>query len=178
MNLLMSAIRLAKPEDATDIVSLVNSAYRGQSSRQGWTTEADLLDGQRTDESAILGIIEDANSELLIYVNEMGRIQGCVQLERHGEKKAYLGMLTVQPLLQNSGLGKLMLNAAEDFVRTKWKLMTIEMTVISLRKELIEWYQRRGYALQNETRAFPCSNPRFGIPKRADLVFVVLKKNL
>lgn len=162
----------ATAKDAAELNVLVNSAYRGDSSRQGWTTEADLLDGTRTDAAAIEEIINKPDYTILKYV-EAGKILGCVEL--HNENgKLYLGMLTVRPHLQGKGIGKDLLKAAEA-VAEKQKCKSIFMTVISVRKELIDWYVRHGYRDTGERKPFAFNDPRFGQPKK-QLEFMVLEK--
>ena len=132
-------ITSAKIEDATALTLLINSAYRGETSKKGWTTEATILEGSRTNETEILEIIKDSNQTLLKFAEDK-TILGCVLLIEK-ESKLYLGMLTVSPELQNSGIGKKLLAAAEDHAN-KLGLKRIVMNVISIRKELIEWYKR------------------------------------
>jgi len=158
--------------DAFELDILVNSAYRGDSSRKGWTTEADLLDGTRTDATAIEEIIRTPGFTLLKYVED-GKILGCVELRKEKEK-LYLGMLTVQPDLQGKGLGKKLLKAAEAEAKRQ-SCSSIFMTVISERKTLIDWYIRHGYSNTGERKPFAFSDPRFGQPKK-QLEFVVLEK--
>ena len=167
-------ITKATLEDVLELDKLVNSAYRGDSSRQGWTTEADLLDGTRTDAAAIAELIQNPEITILKYVNE-NEIQGCVEL-RNEHGKLYLGMLTVQPPLQGKGIGKELLIAAEEEAK-KQKCASIFMTVISIRQELINWYNRHGYQLTCERKPFAFNDPRFGQPKMK-LEFVVLEKKL
>jgi ribosomal protein S18 acetylase RimI-like enzyme len=172
--------RVARTGDARALVALVNSAYRGDSSRAGWTTEADLLGGQRTDEDALIEFIgrgETMGDRAMLVHERDGHLIACVQLERRGQG-AYLGMLTIMPTLQSSGLGKALLASAEEFVVDSWKASKIIMTVIEQRSELIAWYERRGYSRTGETAAFPYGDVRFGEPKRPDLRFVVLSKQL
>lgn len=172
--------RPATPEDAAPLVTLVNSAYRGESSRAGWTTEADLLGGQRTDVAALAAFIDRGHREgdrVMLLHEAQGRRLACVQLERRGDD-AYLGMLTIEPSRQTAGLGKAMLTAAESFVRTHWQSPRMIMTVIEQRLELIAWYERRGYSRTGETAPFPYGDARFGEPKRPDLRFVILAKRL
>ena len=174
----MIRVRLARLEDAPSIVALVNSAYRGDSSRAGWTTEADLLGGQRTDEAAIRDFIAGAPQQrMLVHEHADGALHACVQLQNRGDY-AYLGMLTIRPTLQAAGLGRELLAAAEHDVRTHWGISRMVMTVIEQRGELIAWYERRGYARTGETAEFPYGDPRFGEPKRPDLRFAVLAKDL
>jgi ribosomal protein S18 acetylase RimI-like enzyme len=164
----------ASVEDAHELDILVNSAYRGDSSRQGWTTEADLLDGTRTDAAAIAELIQTPGTTILKYVEE-NKIIGCVEL-RNQNGKLYLGMLTVRPHLQGRGIGKELLKTAEAEAE-KQKCKSIFMTVISIRKELLDWYIRHGYQLTGERKPFAFNDPRFGQPKM-NLEFVVLEKKL
>jgi ribosomal protein S18 acetylase RimI-like enzyme len=167
-------ITTATPQDAVELDALVNSAYRGESSRKGWTTEADILDGTRTDAAAIAELIQTPGTILLKYV-EGKEILGCVELRnQHG--KLYLGMLTVKPNLQGKGIGKKLLIAAEEQA-TKQNCQAVYMTVISVRKELIDWYLRHGYQLTGEKKPFAFNDPRFGQPKQP-LEFIVLEKKL
>jgi ribosomal protein S18 acetylase RimI-like enzyme len=173
MNIDISISKVTRT-DIPELVSLVNSAYRGDSSKKGWTTEADLLDGVRTDPNTLLEQLNQPEQTILKAVDDSHKILGCVSLLEKKDK-LYLGMLTVQPDIQASGIGKKLLQAAEDYAKIK-NIYCIEMTVISVRQELIAWYQRRGYLLTGEKRAFP-SDPKFGI-KKQDLEFVVLEKHL
>jgi ribosomal protein S18 acetylase RimI-like enzyme len=162
----------ATVEDAGALDELVNSAYRGDTSRQGWTTEADLLDGTRTDAAAIADIIRLPGHSILKYVED-GNILGCVEVHKDGNK-LYLGMLTVRPYLQGKGIGKILLKAVEDEGKQRG-CESIYMTVISIRKELIDWYIRHGYRSTGEKKPFAFNDPRFGQPKHK-LEFVVLEK--
>ena len=164
----------AKIEDAPILSNLVNSAYRGDSSRQGWTTEADLLDGTRTDAKAIEYLMGRPGTTILKYVDN-ATILGCVELDRKGDQ-LYLGMLTVQPDLQGRGIGKELLKAAEIEAR-RHKCTGILMTVISIRRELIAWYIRHGYIDTGHRKPFEVPDSRWGIPKMK-LEFVVLEKKL
>ena len=171
---------MARLDHVAGLVQLVNSAYRGDSSRAGWTTEADLLDGQRTDAAALQEFIDAgqrAGDRAMLLLEDAAGPAACVQLEQQGDK-AYLGMLTIRPTLQAGGLGRALLAAAERHVREHWQARAVVMTVIEQRPELIAWYQRRGYAPTGEFGAFPYGDARFGEPRRPDLRFVVLQKPL
>ncbi len=175
----MPSFRPATPIDIPALHALIESAYRGDSARAGWTHEADLLDGQRTDAEELREIIADPAQRILLAERD-GALVGCVCVaEKRGDGgvTGYLGMLTVRPALQSAGLGRRLIAAAEDTARG-FGARTMEMTVIAGRGELIAWYERRGYALTGETRPFPMDDTRFGLPKRRDLVFVVLGKGL
>jgi ribosomal protein S18 acetylase RimI-like enzyme len=160
--------------DAPALNQLVNSAYRGDTSRQGWTTEADLLDGTRIDEAAMRDLIEKPGTVILTY-REAGELLGCVEL-RFQEGKLYLGMLSVKPDTQGTGIGKKLMQAAEDYAAQQ-NINAIVMTVISVRKELIDWYIRHGYQLTGERKPFIVPDTRWGVPKK-QLEFVVLEKKL
>ena len=164
----------ASQQDAAALSLLVNSAYRGESSRQGWTTEADLLDGTRTDADVLKGIMARPGTVILKYI-ENGQLLACVELQQTGAAM-YLGMLTVQPGLQGRGIGKRLLFAAEDVARQQ-QCSKMYMTVISVRAELIAWYVRHGYTDTGERKPFHFDDPRFGQPKR-ELEFMVLEKQL
>lgn len=163
--------------DLAAVHALIESAYRGDSARAGWTHEADLLDGQRTDLTELEGMLADENKQLLVLRNgEM--LVACVALTDIGDGLSYLGMLTVHPERQAGGVGRLMLAAAEEHAATRFAAATVEMTVIAQRQELIAWYIRRGYRVTGERRPFPHGNDRFGLPRTNDLEFVVLEKRL
>lgn len=170
-------LKKAAPESSQEITLLVNSAYRGESSKAGWTTEADLLGGQRSDEDSINELIQRKDSIILTHVNKKNEMIACVHIEKKNDQTTYLGMLTVKPTLQAKGLGKILLKEAEDYSRNYFKSSKIVMTVIHLRSELIGWYERRGYKKTGETRVFPMNDPRFGLPKK-ELFFIVLEKTL
>lgn len=171
------AFRRAGKADAEAIATLVNSAYRGDSSRAGWTTEADLLGGQRTDAEEIAQLVARDGSALLLYLSA-GEFVGSVHVERVDDATAYLGMLVIRPVLQGHGLGRSLMEEAERFARAEWGVARMQMQVITLRPELIAWYERRAYLRTGEIRPFPATDPRFGLPKVAGLQFEVLEKSL
>ncbi|MEU0631778.1 GNAT family N-acetyltransferase [Streptomyces sp. NPDC005989] len=168
--------RDAADADVPALVTLIESAYRGDSSRSGWTTEADILQGQRTDPDGVRQVLEAPGSRLLV-VERDGGIVACCQLEHRGDA-AYFGMFAVRPGLQGAGLGKVIIAEAERTVRERWGVSEMHMTVISVREELIAWYERRGYRRTGELSPFPYGDERFGIPQRDDLAFELLVKDL
>lgn len=168
------SFRDAGTQDVDGVVALVESAFRGEASRAGWTTEADLLDGQRTDAQEIQSII--AKPDARIRLAWLGsELVGCVRVERRGPA-GYIGMVTVSPTQQAVGLGSAILAEAERIVAKDLRLGTARMTVISIRTELVGWYERRGWARTGEREPFPHGDPRFGLPRRPDLEFEVLSK--
>ena len=168
--------RAATPADLDAIVALVTSAYRGDVSRQGWTTEADLLDGQRIDPDVLARDIGRARSRILV-AERGGEMLACAHVAEE-DGAGYFGMFSVRPDLQGGGVGKAMLAEAERIAREEWQLPTMRMTVIDIRDELIAFYERRGYARTGIKKPFPYGDERYGIPKREDLRFEILEKPL
>jgi GNAT superfamily N-acetyltransferase len=170
-------IRAAVLTDLDRLLTLIHGAYRGDSARRGWTHEADLLDGQRTDSEALLEALKSP-AERILVAQAGDRLLGCVQVSDRSGGTAYVGLLSVDPEVQALSLGKQLLAAAEQIAAAEFAANRVEMTVICQRSELIAYYQRRGYALTGEERPFPSADPRFGRPRRDDLNFVVMMKTL
>lgn len=168
--------RAATVDDIPALVQLVTSAYRGDASRAGWTTEADFLDGNRIDAEVLRADIQRPRSRVLI-AERAGDMLACAHVAET-DGSGYFGMFSVQPGLQGRGIGHAVLLEAERVARADWGLPTMRMTVIDLRDELIAWYQRRGYRRTGTLKPFPYGDARFGIPKRDDLRFEVLEKSL
>ena len=169
--------RPATLSDVPALRRLIESAYRGDSARTGWTHEADLLDGPRTSDTELAGIIADPDQVMLLAV-ATGDTVACVRLMRQADGSTYLGMLTVSPARQAGGLGRRLLAAAEAEAVARFHAPRMEMTVISTRVELITWYERRGYALTGERRPFPLEAEDFGDLPPQSLEFVVMAKPL
>lgn len=156
--------------DVPALRGLVESAYRGDSARAGWTHEADLLSDARTDDASLLALVDKPDERLLLFWQE-GHLAGCAQITRESAEYAYFGMFAVDPVRQNGGLGKQILHLAEAEARRYFGVRLMEMTVISQRAELIAYYERRGYRVTGETRPFP-------VKLDPPLHFVVLEKSL
>ena len=170
-------VRVATQRDISAIHALVEAAYRGDSAKRGWTHEADLLGGQRTDTDELAGLIAAAGSAILLAEAD-GRVLGCVHVTARPGALAYLGLLSVHPDAQAGGLGRRLIDAAEHHAATMFGAEIMEMTVIQQRPELIAWYERRGYRRTGEQRPFPLDDPRCGIPITRELAFVVLAKRI
>lgn len=175
-NLSSTTFRAASAADVDAIVALVESAYRGDSGRRGWTTESDLLDGQRTDVENVSELMGKPDN-IVLLAEDGGVLKACCHIERQGDA-GYFGMFAVNPDLQGGGLGNALLAEAERIARDEWRCGAMQMTVIVQRDELIAWYERRGYRRTGEYRPFPYGQARFGIPKRDDLRFELLIKSL
>src|ERR1043166_6031318 len=135
------------------VADLVNAAYRGG---EGWTHEADYLLGERTNAAALRAeLAAQQGARLLVWRDaDGGPMLGCVWLEPAEASVWYLGLLTVRPDLQERRLGRALLQAAEQEAAVRGA-RRVRLTVVNVRDTLIAWYQRRGYALTGETRAFP-----------------------
>lgn len=174
-------IAAASDADCDELAVLVNHAYRGDSSRAGWTTEADLLDGQRTDAAALRAQIAGPGHAILcLRAAAAGPILGCVavhDIDDEGGRGVYFGMLTVRPDMQARGLGRALLDRIEELARERGA-RRVTMTVIPLRQTLVAWYERRGFRPRGDVRPFPYDQPAFGMPKRPDLTLAVFEKVL
>jgi ribosomal protein S18 acetylase RimI-like enzyme len=173
--------RSATLEDIPALINLVTSAYRGDASKQGWTTEADILDGQRIDAHMLRADL--AQTKSMILIAESGeRLFACAQVAveptTDSIPTAYFGMFSVSPDAQGSGIGKIVLAESERLARNTLGCARVRMTVIDCREELIAFYERRGYVRTGIKKPFPYGDPRYGLPKRDDLQFEVLEKML
>lgn len=172
----MKGFRRAVASDATQLVTLVRSAYRGSTSRHSWSSEADLVAGERIDKGQVLDLIERSGSMLLV-LDEADGLLACCQLEDRGAGLAYLGTLAVRPTAQGRGIGRRVVTEAERRVTDEFAARALELTVLAQQQAPILWYERLGFKSTGETRPFP-ADPRYARPKRDDLYFVVLRKEL
>ncbi|KAK8913289.1 hypothetical protein H634G_08481 [Metarhizium anisopliae BRIP 53293] len=170
--------RKATDADARDVQALIKSAYRGESSRAGWTTEADLVADDRIDEAGVVSKINQKNGLVLVAHDEAGALAGCCEIECKAGGIGYFGLFAVDPTRQAGGLGRRILTEAENIARDELGVRVLEMLVIWPRKELVDWYIRRGYTKTEKTRPFPYGHLVNGQALRDDLYFVVLEKEL
>jgi ribosomal protein S18 acetylase RimI-like enzyme len=168
--------RRATLADVPAIVTLVESAYRGDSSRVGWTTEADLLEGQRTDADDVARLVDGPSTRIVLAQGGDGLV-GSVLLRDEGSS-VYIGMFAVRPGGQGRGVGSALLAEVERVSRQELHRNEARMTVLVQRTELIAWYERRGYQRTGEHEPFPYDDPRMGVPRRTDLRFEILRKTL
>lgn len=167
----------AELSDSQEIAALINSAYRGESSRTGWTTEADILEGLRTTTQEIASIIQREDAFILVGVlrDEIVATVCCERQDAYGRNIAHFGMIAVKPTLQNKGHGKTMIQAAEAMTFREWRVVGFHMAVITLREELIEFYERLGYMRSGEFKNFP-EDSALWQPKVAGLTLEYLVK--
>lgn len=172
-------VSVARESELDAIAALVNSSFRGDSSRAGWTTEADMVGGQRTDPDILRADLAARPGAVLLTLRDTpdGELLGSVWLEPKAPDVWYLGMLTVRPDLQARQLGRALLRSAEEYAVAQGA-RRMRMTVITIRDTLIAWYERRGYTRTGELLPFPYGDARFGLPQRDDLRFEVLEKAL
>ncbi|MES2669366.1 MAG: N-acetyltransferase [Pseudomonadota bacterium] len=182
----MLDFRTATHDDIPALIALVTAAYRGDASRQGWTTEADLLDGQRIDAQMLRADLDAPGSVILLATDsgdeDRPRLVACANIAKQtsddGIATGYFGMFSVDPDLQGGGIGRLVLAEAERIARDALGCARMRMTVIDSREELIAYYERRGYVRTGINKPFPYGDPRYGLPKRDDLRFEILEKSL
>jgi ribosomal protein S18 acetylase RimI-like enzyme len=167
---------MARPADADTLAGLIRSAYRGEDSRAGWTSEADLVEGERISASQVQAMISDGGS-LMLVGEDAGVILACCQLRNQGAGLAYFGTFAVSPQAQGAGLGRQVMAEAEHQAITAFNANRLEMTVLAPQEALIAYYERRGFRRTGETRPFP-ADPRYARPLRDGLYFVVLEKAL
>jgi GNAT superfamily N-acetyltransferase len=170
--------RLATADEASELTALVRSAYRGDESRAGWTTEADLLADERIDVEQMRDKIARAEAAVLTIRDPDENLVACCEVVDRGAGLAYFGMFAVRPTLQSAGIGGQVLAAAERYASERWDARRMEMTVIGQREDLIAWYLRRGYTRTDEHRPFPYDELVNGEARRDDLYFTVLVKDL
>lgn len=167
------SLRLADASDASAITALIESAYRGDESRRGWTTEAELFRDGRTTVAEIGSFIADPDTRFVLAFAGSDQV-GCAMIRKE-RGEGYFGLFAVRPNLQRAGAGKQILAFAEDTARKLWDCRVMHMTVINIREELVAFYERRGYR-QTATKPFPFDKEPNA--RRTDFHFVVLSKEL
>ncbi len=171
------SLQPAQETDLPAIAAIMNAAFRGALAEQSWSFETSYITGNRTSEALLREEIAGGVQFLLAKEDGSAALQGCVSLQASTPGKWYLGSLTVDPALQNTGFGRKLLCSAEEYAVERGALV-MEMTVVNVRNALISWYERRGYHRTGATRPFPYGDNRFGTPTRKDLEFIVLEKHL
>ena len=152
----ISTFRKADLNDVKILFTLLNSAYRGDSAREGWTYESDLVGGLRTTPEALREIIGKKNESFLLALSE-NKILGCAHIIDEGEE-LYFGMIAVKPNLQNQKIGSKILEEI-DRIAIEDKKSAVRLVVIHPRKELIAYYERKGFRLTGQSEPFPTEYP-------------------
>lgn len=170
--------RIAAVEDIPVLHRLIEGVYRDESGpNRGWTSEADLLGGQRIDQAGLAKIISAEGEEIVLAVDERSMPIGCVHLIQRAVDRAYFGLLSIDARHQGAGLGKTLLRHIERLAHDRGTKV-MEMRVIKQRDDIVAWYEKQGYVKTGETQPFPKNDPKFGLPKRDDLEFIVFEKLL
>ena len=169
----IDAFRTASPADAEAIATLVNAAYRPEPGASGWTHEAHLVAGNRSNANQVIECIAKQGSCVLLGLHGSD-IVACVHLEKNGDD-GYIGMLSVEPTLQGTGIGKQMLAYAENHAKTIFACKKLVMVVITARTELMSFYLRRGYKKTGSVTDFPQALGA-GTPKHSGLKIEQLEK--
>lgn len=174
-----AAIRFgaATGAEVGSIVALVESAYRGEESRKGWTTEADLVDGRRTDAELVAALLADTSSTVVL-ARRRDELVGCCALSRRPMQRVRLSMLAVAPDRQRAGVGRALVEEAARRAGEDFGARAVELAVLAPRQDLLAWYRRRGFRHTGRSEPFPYGDDRFGLPRRDDLDFVVLEQPL
>jgi ribosomal protein S18 acetylase RimI-like enzyme len=171
-------LTIATDADVPAVVSLISRAFRGRGEDAGWSIKEEYIEGTRITEDLLRDeMAAKPRATVLLWRQADNELLGCIWMEPEENGVWYLGLLAIPPQEQNSGLGRILLRAAEDWAQVRGAA-EIEMSVVNLRVRLIEWYKRRGYDLTGQTKPFPYGDNRYGIPKRDDLHLVALRKTL
>jgi ribosomal protein S18 acetylase RimI-like enzyme len=171
-------ITAATLADVDALCSLVNAAYRGDGGQTGWTSEAGLVNGKRTNLAALREMLTQGQATVLLLRQQAGdALIGCIAVQHQVDSCWYISMLAVDPQQQAAGLGRVLLTEAENYARQRGAT-SAKMTVVQVRESLIAWYERRGYQRTGEIEPFPYEDESVGKPLRGDLHFVVLEKAL
>jgi len=138
-------VRVAQVGDAEAVASVINSAFR---QAESFLIDRDRIDLETVRELLRTGIFLVAEN----VADDLGALCGCVYVELRGER-SYLGLLSVDPLHQKSGLGSKLMDAAEGYcAKTGSRFMDLQ--IVNLRKELPDFYHRKGY-IETGTAPFP-----------------------
>jgi len=172
----MTGIRFAYATlaDVPRVAALIEIAYRGEVAATGWTNEAAILKGLRSSPREVERLVRAADSRFVLALGG-DVLAGSALIKRHGDG-AYFGMFAIDPSRQQQGLGKVIMAQCETAARELWAARYLRLSVISLRHELIGWYERRGFVRTGEHEPFPFNEAPGAL--RTDFDLVVLQKPL
>ena len=140
-------IRVAETGDAEAIASVINAAFR--------QAESFLIDQDRIDLETVRQLLQKGT---FLVADGLNGLSGCVFVELRGDR-SYLGLLSVDPQCQKSGLGSKLMNAAEDYCANAGSRF-MDLRIVSVRKELPAFYQHRGYVATGTEPFTPGLNPK------------------
>lgn len=169
-------LRLATIDDAPQVQQLVQAAFRAPDGREGWTADMELGNRFRIEVEQVAATITRADGVVLM-TTVAGNLVASVEVVKRSDGHARLSMLSVDQRYQSNGLGRQVLEYAEDYCRRTWSATAMELNALSTRQNLISWYQRRGYRETGETSPFPREEfSDLDLPE--DLCFVEMEKDL
>jgi GNAT superfamily N-acetyltransferase len=182
--------RVATANDAPLVHPLVESAYRGDESRRGWTTEADLLTGNRIVLPDLLAKITHPAGAVLLAFDTTSHEQdsekaepalvACCEVSQRSHRAAYFGLFAVSPRRQGGGIGRQVMEYAEEYCKRRWGTVKMEINVLSGRPALVAWYERRGYRKTGANQPFPKEELEKlgGVSLVENLMFEPMEKDL
>jgi GNAT superfamily N-acetyltransferase len=151
----MLRIREANSGDIAEIVDVVNDAFR---------VERDFRAGERTSVAEVSRLIESSHWLVAIHDEQLA---GAVLVRVEGTT-GYFGMLAVRPSLQGLGIGRALVEAAEEYCRARG-CTTMTLSTGSVRHELLRHYDKLGYKVASVDPA-----PRDGpFTKQIDIVHML-----
>ena len=153
------SIRSATTADAPQITAVINAAFR--------IAEGFFIDGNRITQAEVE---ESLTKGAFLLAETDGRLNGCVYVEMRGER-SYLGLLSVDPTSQQSGLGSRLMTEAERYCRERGS-HSMDILIVSLREDLPAFYRKRGY-VENGTTPFPAD-----VPTKVHCHFINMSKSL
>jgi GNAT superfamily N-acetyltransferase len=137
-------IRLAQSADVDALSALINIAFR---------VELPFIEGDRINPDGVRAYMK--KGKFLLAEDSSGLV-GCVYVEVRGDR-GYLGLLGVEPQSQGTGLGRKLMDAAEEFFRTA-NCVAIDLRIVSARAPLPAFYRRFGY-VETGTAPLPPDAP-------------------
>ena len=169
--------RPAIVSDISDIEILIENCYRGKESTNGWTSEYALLEDKRLELGEVAREMASPNHKFFVAIKD-SKIIGVINVFRDNDWVEF-GKYAVNPNFQGQGIGRQLINQVEEFVKNDWNVAKLTLCVISIRKELIEFYKRCGFEFTGEEinflKAHPSAKPKEGID---NLSLLVMNKTL
>ncbi|RSM10864.1 hypothetical protein CEP52_003344 [Fusarium oligoseptatum] len=147
--------RIATPDDAPQLQQLIQAAFRAEDSRKDWVGDAELAANFCISVDEVLPKITSPDSEMIMAFDDNGALAGTVGVFHRNDDLARLFYLAVDQTLHRGGIGRQVLEYAEGYCQRTWGVKKLGLDALTLRKELISWYMRRGYVPTGEITPFP-----------------------